>query len=454
MIKKFEVNNYKCHYGWNEFEFPGLTIVSGTNNSGKSSLLQSVYILTQNNITHLLGTNIIGQLHISDFGQYLPTIFLNDDINIGSFSEILNKQKGNDDVISFAFTFDKEILKSDNLEILTINFTYKNPQLLHNLVYKYVVPEDIPILEQIDVIFKKNDDSIKNMTLKLDEEQNYFYKITGGIEEGHCKITGLTPDSIIYKDIKKDIRNICSREFETFIKYTKLISKDKFKYLRAYRADDYRETDKSGIKGVGISGEYTAEVISSKYDTEVDYIDPDGNPIKFSKLFDEWIKKLLGNQYKVRSIQTDKNKYKIIIKDSNIDLELTLNQVGFGISQLLPILTLILTSKRGDMLLIENPEIHLHPKLQADLADLLIFALENGRRLIVETHSENIINRIRLRIKQNNKLLDKINIYFFEKDDEIVTCNEIVINEQGKINNWPKNFLDQSYTDLLGLIEK
>ena len=79
----------------------------------------------------------------------------------------------------------------------------------------------------------------------------------------------------------------------------------------------------------------------------------------------------------------------------------TIADVGFGVSQLLPILVLGIRSDESSLLLLEQPEIHLHPKLQANLADFLLTLAEQGRRLIVETHSDHFINRLRRRIAED-----------------------------------------------------
>jgi predicted ATPase len=432
MIEKFEVKDFKCHEGLNSFHFPGITIVSGTNNSGKSSLLQAVYLLTQNGS--------------SDF----PALFLNGDMRLGTFSDVLNKDKGNKDTIEFAFYLDRKMLEFSNIAELNINFIYKNPSSLKNCRYYH----RYPILYGIDAEYKKVDDKRLYMEIRLmEEEDEAIYKVSGGIESGFCKINGIIPSYIIYEDVKAKMRRICSSEFESICKYISLINKRNFKYLKAFRVDDFTRAEGTYFGDLGIRGEYTAEVISQMWDNYTDFKDINGKVLKFSEAFDMWIKKMLGEQYKIRSKRIDKNKYKVVVEEPEYGLEYELSQVGFGICQILPILAMILESKKNDVLIIENPEIHLHPKLQADIADLLIFALNNERRVIVETHSEHIINRLRLRIKENNNLIKKINIYFFEKHEDASAYQEIEVDKDGKIDYWPDNFLDQSYCDLLGLIK-
>lgn len=432
MIEKFEVKDFKCHEGLNSFYFPGITIISGTNNSGKSSLLQAVYLLTQN----------------SSFD--FPVLLLNSDMSLGTFSDVLNKDKGNKDTIEFAFYFDREMLKSSNIEELNANFIYKNPSSLKNCKNNH----RYPILYGIDVEYKEKSKERLYMEIRLSEDaKEAYYKISGGIETGCCKINGLLPGLVIYTDGEGKGRRICSNEFENICKYISLINKQNFKYLKAFRVDDFSKAEGTDSGDVGIRGEYTAEVISQKWDNFIDFKDSGGNALKFSNAFDFWIKKMLGEQYKIRSKRIDKNKYKVVVEETEYGLEYELSQVGFGICQVLPILAMILESKKNDLILIENPEIHLHPKLQADISDLALFALSNGRRIIIETHSEHIINRLRLRIKENNDLMERINIYFFERHEDASAYQEIRVDKDGKIDYWPDNFLDQSYNDLLGLIK-
>ena len=174
----------------------------------------------------------------------------------------------------------------------------------------------------------------------------------------------------------------------------------------------------------------------------------------------KWFKKIIGLNYSLE-VESPENVLKMnIVENLEKIQKYDITEVGFGFSQIVPIITMILLSKKGDVLLIENPEVHLHPKLQANLAELFIYATKYGRKLIIETHSEYIINRTRLLIKQEESFKDlnnQINIYFFEKifenNNTFIKNEEITIDKSGKLSNWPKDFFDQYYYDGLNLIK-
>ena len=118
--------------------------------------------------------------------------------------------------------------------------------------------------------------------------------------------------------------------------------------------------------------------------------------------------------------------------------------VGFGISQVLPILVEGLAIHTGDTLILEQPEIHLHPKMQMEMTDFLISLAKQGKNLIVETHSDHVINRLVRRSLEDSKLKDIIQIYFIEKNsDNCSILTKIDIDETLGIDNAPIGFFDQ-----------
>jgi predicted ATPase len=135
------------------------------------------------------------------------------------------------------------------------------------------------------------------------------------------------------------------------------------------------------------------------------------------------------------------------IKLDFANIELSLPDVGFGVGQILPVLVECLRTKSGETIILEQPEIHLHPSLQSKLADFLICMAKAGKKIIVETHSEHLIRRLYLRVAQEESdairnILNTVFVSFDEQQQTSVT-QTIVINEYGEIENWPVGFFDE-----------
>ena len=107
------------------------------------------------------------------------------------------------------------------------------------------------------------------------------------------------------------------------------------------------------------------------------------------------------------------------------------------------------------MILLEQPELHLHPKLQMDLADFLIACCKSGRQIIVETHSEHMVSRIRRRIAEstNPELEDLVGILFAEQKNGVTEYRSPSINKFGGLgSDWPDGFLDVGAGEMENLL--
>jgi predicted ATPase len=122
-----------------------------------------------------------------------------------------------------------------------------------------------------------------------------------------------------------------------------------------------------------------------------------------------------------------------------------LSSVGVGVSQVLPVILLCLLSEPADLLILEQPELHLHPPLQKRLADFLLVFVRAGRQILVETHSDHLVNRLRYQVASDDtdEIRNLVKLIFAEQKDGITTYRESEINEYGGLSeDWPDGFLD------------
>lgn len=130
--------------------------------------------------------------------------------------------------------------------------------------------------------------------------------------------------------------------------------------------------------------------------------------------------------------------------------------VGFGLSYVLPVITSILSADRGDLLIIENPESHLHPAGQSLMGRLCAIAAKNGVQLIIESHSDHFLNGIRIAVKKQKININDVKVFFLQRDihNPVHTSEAMYpnIDNQGRIDCWPNGFFDQWDKDLDQLI--
>lgn len=119
--------------------------------------------------------------------------------------------------------------------------------------------------------------------------------------------------------------------------------------------------------------------------------------------------------------------------------------VGFGLTQLFPILVAVLSAAEGDCVFVENPEVHLHPKAQQHIGWLLAHAAASGLQVVIETHSDHVLNGVRLAAKAGIVTPQNAAVYFFApgQDGEPFTPQSPTLDADGRLSSWPEGFFDQ-----------
>lgn len=204
--------------------------------------------------------------------------------------------------------------------------------------------------------------------------------------------------------------------------------------------------------GCGCHGENTGNVISDNWNSKIE-----GTRINkladmsalFNIALDEWVDYIFPG-ISVRIQQVGSQNYQVIVRDKNHNIMANSTNIGFGISYALPILVEALLAKNGSWLVVENPEAHIHAKAQSNMGYFLGTMASAGLRVIVETHSEHVVNGIRRAAIVGGRLKpEDVNIYFFKGkcESELLT-----IDHQGNLSDFPVDFFDQARQDMFEII--
>ena len=200
---------------------------------------------------------------------------------------------------------------------------------------------------------------------------------------------------------------------------------------------------------VGTRGEYTAAVLQHhRKDAVACPIPGDTDFGSITLPLGEAVTLWLVHMGLVNNVATyDRGKIgtELALHVADLVMPVDLTNVGVGVSQVLPSVVMGLLAPQGSTLLLEQPELHLHPKVQSILGDFLIGLAHNGRQCIVESHSEYLVNRLRRRIAEapGDSVQKLIQMYFVERTDGASVFRSVDPNEFGAIPDWPKGFFDQ-----------
>lgn len=168
-----------------------------------------------------------------------------------------------------------------------------------------------------------------------------------------------------------------------------------------------------------------------------------------------WLQLLTGYSINVIS---ENEKYNVFFVDT-LGNHIRPSQVGTGVGFIAAVLMVCMCSESNSLIAIENPEIHLHPGAQAKLCEFLSITAKSGKQLLIESHSDHIINGILVNVKEKEIINNEnLKIYFFDDDDNDDTdfCMkpyELNVSRNGRINNAPTDFFDQIQIDLRKLLD-
>ena len=242
------------------------------------------------------------------------------------------------------------------------------------------------------------------------------------------------------------------------LEQTGSIFSSEFSYLAAERlgprvTQDIPSTD---TITTGVSGEYVGYALHKAATQHIDRLrclDTHSSTL-FSIQLEAWLDLIMpGVQVKPR-IYEEIGKVNIGIRKRISETDYLIpSNIGFGISYVLPIIVAGLTAAKDSMLIIENPEAHLHPAGQTSIGKFLAKVAGSGVQVIVETHSEHIINGARIAVLEQLVKPESLLVNYFDSETSEPQVHPININSKGELSSWPPGFFDQQEKDLSSIFQ-
>lgn len=306
------------------------------------------------------------------------------------------------------------------------------------------------ILAQIgqgrDALYQYAEEEKIVIGLNIGEQSSYSWKF--GYQKDKEKL-------IADKGYTKEQMNV----FRKTTMHFQYISAERIGPRDIYEASSVVVSDK---KQLGLLGEYAAyyiDVFGQELQVAKKLQHPKATSTNLLSQINAWMKEISpGVSLNTKYVPEVKK----VILDYQFDLlndktnSFRPKNVGFGISYVLPIVLALLTSEKGKIIIIENPESHIHPRGQAELGKLISLAADIGAQLFVETHSDHILNGIRVAVRKN--LIDKseVNVMFFEKSttekEQFTKITSIKVDSAGELSDYPENMMEEWSNQLLNLL--
>lgn len=245
-----------------------------------------------------------------------------------------------------------------------------------------------------------------------------------------------------------------------------VITTDNFVYLSAYRIEPlrfYKVANKQNLvkREFGNDGEYAVQYLNEYGHGSLKMAEAGRGNTELADLHQmvqKWLDVISPGANAIVEINKMLNvselRFQFVEGKDKTNLYKCVN-VGFGLTYVLPVIVTLLSAVEGDIIMLENPEAHIHPAGQRKLGELIAQIGQKGVQVIVETHSDHIMNGIRIAVKKGIVDKNKINFVYFYKDDADNYKHKCIlpqVNEAGKFDYWPEGFFDEWDNSLMDLL--
>ena len=225
------------------------------------------------------------------------------------------------------------------------------------------------------------------------------------------------------------------------------------RYLTADRigVEDTYQKSLDGKEQIGVRCEYAFFYLANHQNDELkekDFIYDNRTKLTLGGQVDYWLERILGYRVSAEEIPGTEL-IRVAYRNRELGKNIRPKNVGTGVSYIAEMIIAAFSCRKGDVLIIENPEIHLHPSGQGELMEFLIFLAQKGLQVVMETHSDHVFNGLRRCVSSDRIGNDKVRIYFFQQNESKISIPvKICLDEDGHVKNQQEGLFDQIEKDL------
>lgn len=431
MFTDLYLKNFKGWQDTGDVRLAPITVLFGSNSSGKTSLLQSVLLLKQT-------------AESSDRSRVLHTGDEKTLIDLGTVSDVV---------------FGHDLTQT--LEV-TVGWTLPQPLKITGISHESLqfslqvglTPEGQPF---VNLARYSMGDSYAVLKKLLDGR--YDLKSHPALQRGRGRPPYL-PAPIRFYGFPDEVRNYFKKadwlsdlalELERQLARVQYVGP-----LRQYAKRSYLWSGEKPLN-VGTLGELAVPAMLAAQAEHLEIAHGEGKGKRYEPFVEaiaRWLKQLgVIDSFRLERIGKRKD-YEVRVKRSPGSAEVLVTDVGVGVSQVLPVVVQSFYARRGSTVIFEQPEIHLHPRVQAELADVLLEAWRLcGVQFIVESHSEHFLRRLQRRVAEEAVNKDDVALYVCEVKEGRSQIETLKMDEDGNITNWPRDFFGDEVGDLAAMTE-
>jgi predicted ATPase len=445
MLTSLRIRNFKAWKDTEPIRLAPLTVIFGTNSAGKSSLGHLLLALKQT----ALATDRKRALHLGD----ATTL-----IDLGTFQDCLY---GHDLSSELAFELAWNLPKSLTFRDLHERRNLYNGNALSLSASLKAVKKEQPEIQGFTYHLRNGDASV--LSIKHVMNGGGKWALTSSENYRFVQALGrnwpLTEPEKFYRVSETSLSRYQNAGFLTDFALETERMLDGISYLGPLRNHPQRIYQWSGDTPVDV-GQRGESAVSAILAAQQDGRRLNKGPRKptraFAQLIAEWLTDIkVIDSFAVKPVAEGRKEFEVLIKTQSWSPEVKITDVGFGVSQVLPALVQAFYCPANSTVWMEQPEIHLHPQVQSDLADVFISAVhasQDGKarnvQLIIESHSEHFLTRLQRRIAEEVIGPSEVAIYFCRNTENGAVLESLDLNLFGEIKNWPTDFFGDQMGDL------